>query len=262
MVCPSELELIRDLDGEASVNERRAIAEHLPGCLRCRTRIERLQAITAGLRAPASSPDPALLTAVLARTGAAPRRPGRWVVAAAGAAVAAVIGVLGWPVAPEPPGLSPRGGDGQRGKQVGVQVYLHPGSGSARAALVPGSRLGPEDGLSFEVFNRSGAAVELMIFGLDAAGEAHWFYPAFVAPGSDPRSITVGPHPERVVLEGGVAPDGPPAGRLWVVALISPQAHRITEIEAALSRGGIAELATLDPAAVVQTTSVAIGGGQ
>ncbi|MCA9666439.1 MAG: zf-HC2 domain-containing protein, partial [Myxococcales bacterium] len=78
--CPSIDEVVRDVDGELSVNRHEELAAHYLGCAACRTRRAELDAMVARFAVGADEVDPELTRDVMAAIRA--RRSG----AAAGAA--------------------------------------------------------------------------------------------------------------------------------------------------------------------------------
>src|SRR5205085_6106264 len=124
-------------------------------------------------------------------------------------ALAAALVATVW-IARRPPELTPRGIASPTGaaRHLGFEAFVHPSSrAQARRPLREGDVLSPGDGLSFLLYNRSHQESRFLLFGLDSEGTVHWFYPAYLAPGTDPTSPVLAAAPEVVSLSEGVTPD-------------------------------------------------------
>jgi hypothetical protein len=108
--------------------------------------------------------------------------------------------------------------------------------------------------------NVDGAPAYLLAYALDARGEVHWLYPAWLDPRTDPRSVTLDAAlvqralPESVVLED-VAP-----GPLTFVLVTTRAPLRVSSIERAPSAARTPEAVRARwPEARVETFPVQLG---
>jgi len=157
-----------------------------------------------------------------------------WVPALAAAAVL-LIGVFVFRPAPKGAEFAARGrlapSDAQR---VGVEIRID------GKPLEAGAPIAASSGFTFEVSNRTGRNFELMIFAVDSANEVHWFYPAYLDPATNPRSLTVLAHPAIVGLDEGVRPDNPALGTLRLVTIFAERPLLVRAVEAAVAENGLA----------------------
>jgi len=99
-----------------------------------------------------------------------------------------------------------------------------------------GETLAPGDGLLFSYTNLGQAPLShLMIFGVDARGEVHWFHPAYEREGSNPGSIAIAEGAAEAPLAELVQDDFP-AGPLTIHALFSNRPVQVLEVEDWLKR--------------------------
>lgn len=243
MSCPSVDTLAIWVDGELTENAAQSLQGHLATCPDCRQRASDLRRLVGELPESLAAPsDEAFVTAVMRRARGAPARPPRLPLALAAAASLAIAGVSLWSVRggsgsegglpATAVGFQARGGMVSRSGVHAMTVYAHPQSDPGRRrALSPGDSLQQGDGLSFEVRNASGATVQLLLFGVDAAGEVHWFHPGWSDPSEDPQSVEVTSVAAFQPLPGGVTPDSPATGSFQVVAVFSPRVYRVSEVE-------------------------------
>ncbi|HZN93514.1 MAG TPA: hypothetical protein VFB81_12455, partial [Myxococcales bacterium] len=193
-------------------------------------------------------------------------RLGRLVAPALAAAAAVVVTV--WIARPASPRLQPgsseftaRGASSpagpSAGRHLGFEAFVHPSSrAQARRPLREGDVLTPGDGLSFMLYNRSHQEARFLLFGVDAEGSVHWFYPAYLAPGTDPTSPVLAAVPEVVSLGEGVTPDHPAAGAFQVVAVFAPEELRVQRVEQLLAEGSLDALRQKYPGAEIQVIRV------
>jgi hypothetical protein len=171
---------------------------------------------------------------------------------AAAAALAAAV----WVSRPAPhPDFTPRGTTNPTGpgRHLGFEAFVHPSSrAQARRPLHEGDALAPGDGLSFLLYNRSHQEARFLLFGVDAEHTVHWFYPAYLAPGTDPTSPVLAAAPEVVSLSEGVTPDHPAAGDFQVVAVFAPEELRVQRVEQLLAEGSLDALRRQYPGVEIQ----------
>ena len=223
-VTRSEAEQIEARLGESAISRRRlahidrlrndlsAVPDELAGV-----------DLVAGVRRAIADPAPA---------PARVRRSILW--ASAGLVGFAAIAVLvAWPLDPS--------GDGVRDKSagrataiaedrwVGIEVFRIDSGGVARP-VVAGAALRSDDRLVFRYTNLGDQPFGYaMVFGVDATGEVHWYYPAYDVAGSDPRSLAIR-------TGGAVAmPDAVqhelPAGPLVIYGVFSRDPLSVVDVE-------------------------------
>lgn len=242
VICPASEEWAAWASGEVTVERHRRLTEHAVSCRRCALEAERLRTLTAELRCIALAPAaPGFTAAVLSKLHT-PRRP-RWQLTAAGAACVVLLGLV-LVRQDTQTGFAARGAGAARGSRVGCEVYVHE-PGHAALRLQAGQRVKSEAGYSFVISNRSQEQQHLMLFALDARAELHWFYPAFEAPDHDPSSVVVPATPQVQALPEGVTPEDPAPGPIQFVALFSPTALRVSEVEARVKAGGLSALTSV-----------------
>jgi len=251
--CPPSETLVALLDGELTRNQADAVREHAAGCASCRAQEAHLTALTSTLSRLELPADEAFVQSVAARLHR-PRR--RSPLLAPALAVAAALIAAAWLARPAPrPDFTPRGFAGPAGPQrhLGFEAFVHPSSrAQAKRPLREGDVLAPGDGLSFLLYNRSHQESRFLLFAVDAQGAVHWFYPAYLAPGTDPTSPVLAAAPEVVSLSEGVTPDHPAAGAFEVVAVFAPEELRVQRVEQLLSEGSLDALRRQYPGAEIQ----------
>lgn len=242
MACPAP-DVLQGLV-EAPAGAVSAVREHVASCPRCAAEVEAARRARGHLEVP--PPDPRFAARVMERVwGAEGRRrwaPRGWLLVGAPAALVLALAVS---VSHHDDATSPvaRGGGAGAGRLLGVELRLH--RAGARGPGTPasaGDELRPDDGLSAVIHNRSGRTTELCMFAVDEAGAVHWLYPAYTRPGDDPASITVPAAPTVWAPREGVSLEAPAAGRLVVTAVFLGRPVRVSEVEAALARGGLGRL--------------------
>lgn len=247
MTCPADHELSLHADGELTTNRAREVDAHLATCASCRARQQHLRALAGGIGAayPAPVAEPAFTRDVVGRLAATkPARAPRPRLALVGAAVAlagALVffqtttvdpGTFGARGAAEPPLAGP-----PSARNVGFAAHAEGGR-----RLAAGDVVAPTAGFTFRVFNHSGRAVSMMLLALDAQGEVHWFYPAFLDPATNPVSRLIGADQVALDLEEGVTPDRPAPGRMTLIGLFAAEPLDVHTVEAELRAGGLAAL--------------------
>lgn len=251
--CPTEETLAALLDGELTKNQANAVREHAQGCAPCRAREAHLATLTSTLSRLELPADEAFVQSVAGKLRRPPaRRPIRF--AAPALALAAALIATVW-VTSRPPEFTPRGIATPKGsgRHLGFEAFVHPSSrAQAKRPLREGDALSPGDGLSFLLYNRSHQESRFLLFGVDSEGTVHWFYPAYLAPGTDPTSPVLAAAPEVVSLSEGVTPDHPAAGAFQVVAVFAPEELRVQRVEQLLSEGSLDALRRQYPDAEIQ----------
>ena len=253
--CPTPETLAALLDGELTKNQADAVRAHAAGCAPCRATEAHFQKLTSTLSHLELPADEAFVQSVVAKLRRPRRRAPLWAMAPALALAAALVATV-WLARPAPrPELTPRGiaTPAGPGRHLGFEAFVHPSSrAQARRPLREGDVLSPGDGLSFLLYNRSHQESRFLLFAVDSEGTVHWFYPAYLAPGTDPTSPVLAAAPEVVPLSEGVTPDHPAAGPFQVVAVFAPEELRVQRVEQLLSEGSLDALRRQYPAAEIQ----------
>ncbi|HET7542632.1 MAG TPA: hypothetical protein VFK05_22330 [Polyangiaceae bacterium] len=101
-----------------------------------------------------------------------------------------------------------------------------------------GATLSRNDGLLFSYTNLGQKPFDyLMIFGADAAGEVHWFYPAYESTAQNPVSIAIA-HGRANAPLGELVQQDLAEGPLVLYALFTKQPLSVLEVEAWLKKDG------------------------
>jgi hypothetical protein len=239
--CPEPQDLTRLLDGELTENRAARVRAHAAACTRCGGELEAQQALLEGLRAPLPGlPSAGALAAVMGRLDAADeaaaspapidRRPRRlaWLGLAAAAAAALVLVGVARPPPNRDDGFAARGAEVDWVRKIGVDLWALEGQPR---------RLAPDDGLARGVplvasySNVDPAPAWLLVFALDAQGEVHWLYPAYLDAAADPRAVRLEGAAVRRALPESVVLEGVPAGALRLVTVVTRTPHQVSEIE-------------------------------
>jgi hypothetical protein len=189
--CPDVERVDRHFSRRLPPAEEKAMREHMPACAACRERYERhllLERLD-----PGSGDGKARIASGLGFGGSPDLRPARVFRLAGPAAGAALVAAalmlfVGRRSGNDEAEFVARGGDAEVDQSTGITVYAahDRDGGAARAA----STLRPSDDLAFEYENRTGKPW-LMIFGVDEHRHVYWYYPAWMDPADDPRSIAI-----------------------------------------------------------------------
>lgn len=238
--CPRPRELTRLLDGEATENRAAELRAHVGACRACAAELDAQRALVARISAPLPGvPSEGALDAVMRRvdsTGSPQRRlePRRRIWAVGGLAVvsalAVAIAVLVRPGGRDGGEFRARGAAVDWTRKVGVEIWaLEAGP----RKIGPGDRLRAGVALVGSFSNVDSAPAYLLAYALDAGGEVHWLYPAFLDPRADPESVRLDASvvhralPESVVLQD-VAP-----GALRLVLVVTRAPLHVSSIESA-----------------------------
>jgi hypothetical protein len=251
--CPSEADLASYADTDLSPEQLERVSLHLRKCRRCAREVAKLEELIGDLAAPVLA-EPLDLTkhvaGVMSRLDApsAPAWSSRWVARAgalAAAASMALLLALKWPHdAGSPDEFTARGGPKQASlsRDVGVELYAQTQS---PRPLASGARVRASTPLTAGLRNSSDEPVYLLLFGVDAKQNVHWITPEFTAVGSDPQATTVAPSRTERLLKSAAVFDDLAPGRLRVVAVVTREPRRVSEIEKlspqALSSEGLAK---------------------
>jgi hypothetical protein len=241
------MELFQWLDGEATTNRTRQLEAHVAGCPTCRRELAAQQRLLSRLREPPQPPDERDVQAIMARLRAEPplQRPVWRPLWRAGLAAACLLmlGVLFWQAgpksAPAPESFAARGGQPAPSleRNVGVELLS---AGQPPVRLRSGAALRGTTPLFARYRNLGEAPAFLLLFAQDAAGELHWLYPAYLTPGSDPRSVALPPAPRDTPMPEAVVLEHPAPGPLHVFAVVSAEPLRVLDVEG-LGQGALTE---------------------
>jgi len=263
--CPSDETVAALIDGELTHNDAAAVRAHVQQCAACRAREAHFARVASTLTRLELPADDAFVASVAQRLDRKSSRPhlGRLVAPVLAAAAAVVVTVwIARPASSEPVSKftargAPSPAGPSAGRHLGFEAFVHPSSrAQARRPLREGDVLAPGDGLSFMLYNRSRQEARFLLFGVDAEGSVHWFYPAYLAPGTDPTSPVLAAVPEVVSLSEGVTPDHPAAGTFQVVAVFAPEELRVQRVEQLLTEGSLDALRQKYPGAEIQVIRV------
>jgi hypothetical protein len=205
--------------------EEARLRAHLPTCAECTQHYERRH-LLAQLTPEAAGPE--------ARLGAAlgfapPRRVPRVWWAAALVPVAAALALLVWLQAPAPDeGFTPRGGDA--GTVAWLEVYR---LAAAKAPEPNPTRVAASDALAFAYRNPEAHAY-FMLFGVDARGQVHWYFPEWTDATNDPSAVGIAAGHELRELKAAVTQPLAPGG-LKLHALFLDAPRTVKAVEAAWS---------------------------
>jgi hypothetical protein len=265
MSCPRAESISRLVAEDLPVAEARALEQHLEVCSACSGHRDAALALVGAIgRQPELEDGEAFVRDTLGRLDERPpKRSARsWKLLAAAAVilVALPLGYLGFELGTDrdqPGTFTARGqraapGTARLRQQVGVEPMLV--RGRDRRLLEEGQRLRPTDGLAFRYSNLTRRPLRLMAFAVDAAGEVHWFYPAYVDASTDPEAVPIEAQVRGRLLSEVVQPEGVAAGPFRVVTLVMEPSRVMTvkQVERMLSgRGARAPLGSLFAAPVV-----------
>ncbi|MBI5511743.1 MAG: zf-HC2 domain-containing protein [Deltaproteobacteria bacterium] len=254
MTCPDPTALAAHVDGETTANQARALERHLGVCGACHQAHADLVNTALRLRLLAAAPDPSFTADVLRRLQPErpALRPGVWALFGA-VATAALVLVLQGRETSVPGELTARGASASVAQLLGVEVYRHVASDpTTRSLLHLGDRVAVGDGLSFAVINRAGIGGVVLLFGVDAAGAVHWFFPESV----DRAPLGLDAGPGVVDVPEGVSLEGAAPGAFEVVAVFLDRAR--PELVAEITRRGVTALDGAAAAIKIQRLAVVV----
>lgn len=238
--CPLHDDLTRLLDGELTENRAHALRTHLAACPACAGALESRYRLLGALAAPVPGhPPPGALEAVMRRLDAAAAPPHRFLrrgqARALGAVAAAVLAVLGgllvrdW-VGGRESEFTARGGTVEWTRKVGVELWALE---AIPRRLAPGGALPPGTAIVASYSNLDPAPAYLLAFALDARGEVHWLYPAYLDARQDPEAVRLDGSVRRQALPDSVILENVAPGPLRLVLVVSREPLRASGIEAA-----------------------------
>jgi hypothetical protein len=231
----------RYFEGQLGAEDEARMRARLAECADCRAHYERHLVVEAALSPDGERALERLWRGVQGATRSEPprakveaQRPRGRVKALAlsgalGAAAILVVARLGAPP-PTRPVSDPvaRGGAGLAPPALHVFRSV---SAHAAEPLADGSAIHARDGLLFAYSNFDPALTHLMVFAIDADYGVHWYYPAFLQAGQDPKAVPIVAAGTGIELGEEIRHDLPP-GPLRVVALFLREPHGVLELEA------------------------------
>jgi len=235
--CPSHLEWLSLVDGEATENRAGELRTHASGCSQCAQELEKQRQLMRDLAAPV--PVSAGAVAAVMRRLENGRSPARrfgwhgWTLAGGALAVAAAAAFLIVPATGTHEGLfSARGHRVPWTQKVGAEVWAIDGPNlHSPHKLEAGSVLSPATAIVASYHNIDAAAAYLLVFAIDAQGEIHWAYPGFENPKTDPEAVRLEPLQIKKVLPDSVMLDELPAGPVEFVTFIAREPLHVSNIE-------------------------------
>jgi hypothetical protein len=234
---PTETDLLRFVDQDLSPEQLERLDDHVRSCSACAKEVAALRTLAGDIAVPAAGPPldvAAHVAGVMSRldTPLTAQRPSRHrlfagVLAAALAAAAA----FALRKADDSSELAARGalGTPSLAREVGVELYAQ---GRALTALPSGSRLGARTAFTAGLRNSGTATVHLLLFAIDAQSTVHWIAPGYTTAGEDPTSYPIAPSLVERPLPTAATFDDLAPGPLRVVAIVTREARRVSEIEA------------------------------
>ncbi len=222
--------------GPLAPHQHQALRIHLRQCDACRARYDQLARIETSLEG--GDPAPAAVVDRMLAAGPpppaeaeteAPRR--RFLVLAP--LLAAAAAMLLFFVPPTHDEIGIRGGPGE-GKVAWVEVFVARGDAVTR---LPDAIDGGDELLFAYTNLKQSPYRALAIAGLDAAGHAHWYHPAYTSVAEAPVSLAVTPGRADVELATRVRARHAP-GPLRICAMFTTRPQQIKQVDAALEGEG------------------------
>jgi hypothetical protein len=237
--CPSESELVRFVDADLSPERLARVEQHLELCGACAKQVTGLSELVSDVVAEVPQPGWDVgehVDAVMKRLDAPALRSTNgqlawWGGALAVAAAAALFVTTGGPDVDAPQGeLVARGAAAASSlsRDVGVQVYARD---AALRPLGSASVIGQRTALTAGLRNLGNQPAYLLLFAVDANHDVHWLAPEFTVASSDPAAVTIAPATAEQLLPSSVVFDDLAAGSLRVVAVITAEPTRVSEVE-------------------------------
>ncbi len=233
MTCPTPERLAAH-----SLHPLAELEPHVASCSRCQASLAQLRRTVQALGAYAATlPAPQLARSVVARLAAEPERRSfrSWWAVAGGLVTAALVALV---VTPRTNEFTGRGGALPVPSTLGLETYVSTEWRPPRL-LDLHTPLTSRDRLSFVAFNRSHQPVWLMVYGLDAKGTIHWFYPAWVDDRTNPEAVRIAAQPTEHALPEAVSPVDVTPGAFRLVTLFLRAPLTVKDVEALVAQGGL-----------------------
>lgn len=288
--CPTEVELLRFVDGDMPPEQLQHLMQHVSHCRVCEPQVRTLRVLVADIKAPARAADvdtsqvAAHVASVMARLDepavATPRHRAKWgwITTTVAAAAALVLWVrLSPPSGDDVPhagptsGLSSEVADGEESRgqftprgnasqsslarDVGVQLYTFK---QPLQPLQPGGKIRRHTALTAGLRNLALETAHLLLFAIDSKQVVHWIAPAFTDAHSDPSAHAVHPSQTEQPLPDSVTFEDLAVGPLRVVAVIASTPLHVSDIEKLSPAELSADLSLRFPRAVVRQVVVEV----
>ncbi len=227
-------DLFRYLEDDLSVAEAKALEAELAEAPELADRLDEDRALIEALREPDDAfAEVDLVAGVRSRLAAEPARTrgkGRLFAAAGALAVAAGFALFFVPRGATEDGFRAKGvAANTAGKWAGVKAFVVHADSTPRPL---GEALSSEDSVVFTYTNLGERPYShLMIFGVDAAGAVHWYYPAWSDASENPSAVRIRGDSGDVPLPDRVAHDLP-SGRYVIHAVFMRSPKTVREAEA------------------------------
>jgi len=234
--CPRPTEWLRLVDGEQRENRAVELRDHAAGCPACSRELATAEALVQRIAATVPGlPSEGAIAAVMVRLDEVPwtetRRPRRpFLLGGAiglAAAAALLLTVRPW----QPPSgeaFFARGGEEAWARRVGVELWALE---KPLRRLLPGVTVALGTPLVASYSNADQAPAWLLAFALDATGEVHWLYPAYLDPASDTPAARLEPSTVRHTFADSAVLEGLEPGAVRFVFVVSPEPLRVSHIE-------------------------------
>jgi hypothetical protein len=232
-------ELVRLIDADLSPEQVERAERHVAECSSCARELSELKTLVSDVRAPlpgAPLDVSAHVAEVMARLDIPQRiestsRRALFGGALAAAAAAALIVVLQRNEPDAPAGVWTERGSGAEGslsRNVGLTLYARE---SSLRTLSNGASARADVAFTAGLRNLGDEPVHLLLFALDAKEAVHWIAPEYTVAGTDPESMSVVPSATERLLPTAASFDDLAAGLVRVVAVITKEPRRVSEIE-------------------------------
>lgn len=230
MTIPGDEELFAYLDGEVAP-ERALELDAWAASPVGHERLSTLRGLTASLEGAPSGSDVDLFPGVEAKLNARRRRPVAFaVVAAALAAAVALLFFVG-----REPETRIKGSALTPQQWAGVQLYRVGDGTPSRLA----ETLGANESVLVAYTNGGEAPfTHLMVFAVDSRRRVYWYYPEWLDAQQDPESISISATQTPIELHERITHEFAP-GRVVMHAVFSHRVLRVSEVERAISLGGL-----------------------
>jgi hypothetical protein len=241
MILSRHGEVDRYFAGRLDARAEGRMRAHLPSCDVCRARYDRHLAIESALSGGAPVASERLWRGVQRASGrsvaepAAPTRRsttrlGLGAVAVGAAALALFVVARPRGGAPTIQGAHEPVARGREAPAAALHVFRST-SAHTTERIAAGATLHASDGLLFAYTSADPTFTHLMVFAVDAGYDVHWYYPAFLRQGDDPKAIPIVAGGAGVELGEEIRHELPP-GPLRLVALFLREPRGVLEIEA------------------------------
>jgi anti-sigma factor RsiW len=235
---PTETELLRFIDHDLSPEQLERIEDHLRQCSACAKEVASLRTLRDDVAAPVAGPPldvAAHVAVVMSRldTPLPAERPLRRKLFAGALAIAAAASlVIALGTSQPDSGFTARGRRAAPSleREVGLELYAQERA-RALTPLPNGSHVGSHTALTAGLRNAGSSPAYLLLFAIDAKNAVHWIAPAYTMAGTDPVSLSIAPSSVERPLPTAATFDDLATGSLRVVAVLTREPRRVSEVE-------------------------------